>query len=153
MTDEKRREAERLAVEGDVRALARVKRDRCRSGECCAHSDGIKGLPLPPEETMGVRLSPCLPTQLRYLTARGGVCFELTLHVDGQPHAVRHAIEYLRRIFPADGTSMREAIEPPQPVPTRCQHCQSDQIEVRGESGEFWHYCHACQRDATRNLP
>lgn len=28
-----------------------------------------------------------------------------------------------------------------------CRHCGSPNVEERGESGEFWLYCHSCGKD------
>lgn len=38
MADEPRRVLERAAAGGDVEAEQKLKRDRCRAGECCGHA-------------------------------------------------------------------------------------------------------------------
>lgn len=108
MADERLRNAEREAANGDPEARRRLEHERCRADQCCAHSHTVALPPLAPEahaamvwiEDMAV---PDMPIgDLPYLSSRrhvGEVSFTMRIAAHSQ-ETLMAAADWMRRVFP-----------------------------------------------------
>lgn len=95
MSDEARRQLERDAAGGDLQAIFRLAHERCRAGECCAHSQSPTLRPPPPEALTALVQFESFNLDSVAFTA------DVSFRVMGADFAsVTAVVEWLRETFP-----------------------------------------------------
>ena len=79
-----------------------------------------------------------------YAGAPGSIVCGTTVTVRGEKRKVRSVVNDVG----PNGHKVTAKLEDTKAdTRRRCRFCGSKELEERGESGVFWMYCHACERD------